>query len=132
MLKSASPEPKEPDLINIGLPGIGVGARLTLARLIHVKGTAVNLDAVKCSDGFLGIIIVGEGSEGEPSGPAGVTVGDDADLLYLAILFEKVKQGLFFGTPRQVSNKNFQNHSPKIGSVESRDSACAPLYPKWK
>ena len=75
------------------------------ARFIDGKVAAVQFLAIQGADGALRFGIAGHLDESESLGPAGVTVGNDADALNGSVLFEQRTNRVFGGPKAEVSYK---------------------------
>jgi len=86
---------------------IGLGSRL-----VDVQGASAQFFPVQSRDGFLRFRGIGHFDKGKSSGAPGVTIGDQADLIDLAVGFKQGSQLRFRGAVREVANKKLLHGFP--------------------
>jgi hypothetical protein len=95
---------------------IGLGARF-----VDVQRAAAKLFAVQSRNGFLGFGSIRHFYECKSSGPSGVTIGDQADLIDFAVRLKQRAQFRFRGAVGEVANKKLLHGFPF--SVSQRETS---------
>jgi len=92
-----------------GSAGTAVGLG---TRFVDIQCAAAKLFSIQSRDGFLGFCGIGHFYEGESARTAGVTVGDQADLIDFAMRLKQGPQFRFRGAVREIANKQFLHGFP--------------------
>jgi hypothetical protein len=101
-----------------GTPAATGSARAAIglgARLIDVQGATAEFFSVQRCNGFLGFGGIRHFYECKSSRTAGVTIGDQADLIHFAVGLEQRAQFRFRGAVREVANKKLLHGFPFSG-----------------
>jgi hypothetical protein len=130
-------------LMSCGLPAVALAPRTAAAaipattasaaalslrtRFIHVDGTAADLRPVQRRDCLLAIFVTVHFDEAETARSPSITVGHDADAIYLTVCFKELPQFIFARIKAQVTHKDILHASAPALSCRKCELSSANL-----